>query len=74
MRLAVFVCETDEATIRARLAARAADPNTVSDARLTLWPALRDAFVDPAELRHAVRLDMTQPEADVLEFALHHLA
>jgi hypothetical protein len=46
----------------------------VSDARLTLWPALRDAFVDPAELRHAVRLDMRQPEADVLEFALHHLA
>jgi aminoglycoside phosphotransferase family enzyme/predicted kinase len=74
VRLAVFVCEADEATIRARLAARAADPNTVSDARLTLWPALRDAFVDPAELRHAVRLDMRQPEADVLEFALHHLA
>lgn len=72
-RLLVFVCEADEATIRERLVARAADATAVSDARLAVWPALRDRFVDPAEVRHAVRLDMTRPEADVLESALHHL-
>ena len=73
-RLIVFVCEADEATIQARLAARATDATAVSDARLTVWPALRDAFVNPTELGHAMRLDMTRPESDVLEDALHRLA
>jgi aminoglycoside phosphotransferase family enzyme/predicted kinase len=72
--LVVFVCEADEATIRQRLAARASDAAAVSDARLTNWPALRDAFSDPDELRDAVRLDMTHNEADVLDRALRHLA
>jgi uncharacterized protein len=74
MRLVVFVCEADEATIRARLAARATDAGVVSDAGLTHWPALRDAFADPADMPQAVRLDMTPPEADVLDRALRHLA
>src|SRR4029077_4267918 len=37
-RLLVVVCHADEATLRARLAAREHDPECVSDARLELWP------------------------------------
>lgn len=74
VRLVVFVCEADEETIRSRLAARATDAGVVSDARLTNWPALRDAFVDPAEMPYTVRLDMTRNEVHVLECALGRLA
>jgi predicted kinase len=73
VRLVVFVCETDEVTIQQRLAARATDPDVVSDARLTNWPALRDAFRDPIEIRDAVRLDMTGTESETLADALKHL-
>lgn len=59
--LRVLVCEADEATLKARLAARAHDPQAVSDARLALWPSLRAAFVEPTELPCALHLDMTQP-------------
>jgi hypothetical protein len=64
--LRVFVCEADDGTIEARLAARAHDPHAVSDARLALWPALRAAFIEPTELPRAVHLDMTQPLNDVI--------
>lgn len=73
MRLFVFVCVVDEATARARLAARAHDPHTVSDARLDHWPALRAAFSDPAELPDAIRLDMTLPLPAVVDRALQAL-
>ncbi len=59
--LRVLVCEADEATVKARLTARAHDPRAVSDARLPLWPALRAAFVEPTELPCALHLDMTRP-------------
>jgi predicted kinase len=72
-RLVVLVCEADEATIQSRLAARAIDAGVVSDARLTNWPALRDAFVDPADMPQAVRLDMTRDEADALDRAVRLL-
>lgn len=61
VRLVVLVCEADEATIRARLAARAHDPSVISDARLEMWPDLRAAFTEPNELPDALRLDMTMP-------------
>jgi hypothetical protein len=73
VRLIVFVCEADEATIRQRLAVRANDATAVSDARLANWPALRDAFNDPDELRDVVRLDMTQTEMETLDRAFEHL-
>ncbi len=73
-RLVIYVCETDEATIRERLAARATDPGAVSDARLTVWPALRNAFTDPSDREEMVRLDMTRPITDVLDDALQHLS
>lgn len=74
VRLVVLVCEADEATIRARLAARAHDPRVVSDARLDLWPALRAAFSDPAELPDALRLDMTQPMPAIVDRVINALA
>jgi len=58
-RLTVLVCRADEHTIKARLAARASDRTTTSDARLELWPALRAAFIEPSELRSALNVDMT---------------
>jgi hypothetical protein len=45
----LLYCQTDEATVRERLAGRAGDPSVVSDARLEQWPALRDAFQQPLE-------------------------
>lgn len=68
--LLVLVCRVDEATARQRLAARAADPRTASDARLELWPALQAAFAEPLELTGAVDLDTTAPLPVVVERAL----
>jgi len=68
--LRVLVCEADDATIQARLAARARDPRAVSDARLALWPSLRAAFVEPTELPRTVRLDMTRPLDDAIAHVL----
>jgi predicted kinase len=65
-RLVVFCCRADEARLRARLAARATGPAGASDARLELWPALREAFVAPAELPGVVGLDTgANPEETV---------
>ncbi len=61
-RLVVLLCQADEATLLARLAARAADPHAASDARLALWPRLRAAFTEPAELPGVVAIDTTAPE------------
>ncbi|HEY8293550.1 MAG TPA: AAA family ATPase, partial [Thermomicrobiales bacterium] len=68
--LRMLVCEADEATIQARLAARAHDPQAISDARLALWAALCAAFVEPTELPDTVRLDMTRPLDDVIAHVL----
>jgi aminoglycoside phosphotransferase family enzyme/predicted kinase len=56
-RLAVVVCRADEFTIRERLAARAGDAYTTSDARLEIWPALRAAFVEPIDLPLLMEVD-----------------
>jgi hypothetical protein len=69
-RLVVLECRADEATLRARLAAREHDPETVSDARLPLWPALRAAYVPPRELAAVCPIDMTQPLAQATAQAL----
>jgi hypothetical protein len=58
-RLIVFHCQADDATIRARLAAREHESLTVSDARLELWPALRRAYTPPDEIPGVVAIDMT---------------
>lgn len=71
--LHALLCEADDATIQARLAARAHDPQAVSDARLDLWPALRAAFVEPTDLSCALHLDMTKPLGDVIAHALGSL-
>jgi predicted kinase len=60
----VLVCRADEAVLRARLAARSRKSDITSDARLELWPALRRAFVEPAEMYGAWSVDTQQP-ADV---------
>jgi predicted kinase len=69
-RLVVVVCQADEAVLRARLAARAADPNRVSDARLELWPALRAAFNQPTELTDLLTVDTTLPLQQVVDQVL----
>ena len=60
-RLLVVVCEANEAIIRERLAVRAVDTRSTSDARLELWPALRAAFVEPTELVDALHIDTSLP-------------
>jgi aminoglycoside phosphotransferase family enzyme/predicted kinase len=47
VRLVMLWCDADDAAIRRRLAARAEDEGTVSDARLEHWPALRAVFHAP---------------------------
>ena len=69
-RLRVLVCQADEATIRRRLAARATDALTASDATLDIWPALRAAYSAPDELAEAVALDATARPERVLGQAL----
>jgi predicted kinase len=73
-RLLVLYCRADEATLRARLAARASDPAAVSDARLEHWPALRARFSEPSELTEAVSLDATLPLDAVVTQALAALS
>jgi hypothetical protein len=65
----VLVCRTDDATLRHRLEARARE-QTASDARLEIWPALRAAYTEPAELPDAVIVDATRSIADLVEQAL----
>jgi aminoglycoside phosphotransferase family enzyme/predicted kinase len=66
-RLLFIVCHADDATLRARLAARESDPHRVSDARLGLWPALRAAYVPPTETPDVVTVDTTQSLDRVLD-------
>jgi aminoglycoside phosphotransferase family enzyme/predicted kinase len=70
VRLIVLHCQADDATIRARLAAREHDPLTASDARLELWPALRRAYTPPDEIPGVVAIDMTAPLDAALARAL----
>lgn len=64
VRCVFVLCHADDATIQARLAARAEDPHVVSDARLELWPELRAAFIEPTEISDLTTLDMTLPIAE----------
>jgi predicted kinase len=61
--LLILYCAADEATIRARLAAREGDPSAISDARLAQWPALRDAFEPPGDGEAAALDTTTAPDA-----------
>lgn len=69
-RLVVLQCQVDEATIRARLAARERDARAVSDARLELWPALRAAYSPPTELPQVTTIAMGGTINDALATAL----
>jgi uncharacterized protein len=60
-QLYVIACRADEAVLEARLAARAGDMLSTSDARLEIWPALRASFVEPTEQHVAFNADTTQP-------------
>ena len=72
-RLIVLHCQADDATIRARLAARERDPLNTSDARLELWPALHRAYTPPDEMPGVVALDMAAPQEIALARALDAL-
>ena len=67
-RLMVFVCEADEAELRARLAGRG--ESTVSDAQLELWPALKAAYSPPAELANAVVVDTSTSSSEAASRAV----
>jgi aminoglycoside phosphotransferase family enzyme/predicted kinase len=69
-RLVILYCQADDATLRARLAAREHDPFTVSDARLPLWAALRASFVPPVAAPELLALDMAGPFDAALDRAL----
>jgi aminoglycoside phosphotransferase family enzyme/predicted kinase len=59
-RLVVLVCRADEPVLRKRLAERAQEPGSTSDARLELWPALRAAFIEPQEVLQTHSVDTQQ--------------
>jgi uncharacterized protein len=72
--LIVFICSADDDTLRTRLSRRSnGDPDSASDARLDLWPALRAAFVEPRDLPEAVLIDTTQCPARNIDAAVRHL-
>jgi aminoglycoside phosphotransferase family enzyme/predicted kinase len=62
-RLVTLVCRADEATLRARLAARGGAANSTSDARPELWNALKRAYIEPVDLPAVIDIDTTQPLA-----------
>lgn len=70
VRLVLLSCTAEEAVIRQRLAARATDPNVVSDARLEHWPALHAAFQSPGDDEAAVVVDTGASADAALEQAL----
>jgi predicted kinase len=72
-RLLIVVCHAEELLIKARLAARDKQPNTTSDARLDLWPALRANFVEPLEFPDALYIDTAQPLEACVESVLSAL-
>lgn len=65
-RLVVLQCQADESVITRRLAARANDTRSTSDARLELWPALRAAFVEPDEVPDALHVDTSSAVEQVI--------
>jgi predicted kinase len=72
-RLVVLECRADEAVLQARLAARASEAASTSDARLELWPSLKASFVEPTDLEKTATIDTTQPIERQLEIALQAL-
>jgi uncharacterized protein len=70
VRLVLLSCQAEEVVIRQRLAARAADPNVVSDARLEHWPALHAAFQWPGDGEAAAIVDTGTSDDAALEQAL----
>jgi aminoglycoside phosphotransferase family enzyme/predicted kinase len=72
-RLIALVCRADDGTLRARLAAREGEGRTTSDARLEIWPALRAAYSEPAEIPDALPVDMEGPLAPAIERVLAFL-
>jgi predicted kinase len=66
VRLILIECWAPESVLLARLAARESDPTSTSDARAQLWPALRAAYTEPAEL-HVARVDTTRPLEEVVD-------
>jgi predicted kinase len=65
-RLLVVVCRADESVLRQRLATRAADVWSTSDARTELWPALRARFVEPSELPVTLNANTDRPIPQVV--------
>jgi uncharacterized protein len=68
--LVVLVCRAEDAVLRARLAARAGDPASTSDARQEMWSSLKAAFHEPSEVEGAMSIDTTQPMDAQLDIAL----
>ena len=54
----VVHCTADEATVRARLAARSADPRAISDADLAVYEKVRAVFEPPDEVPAEQRVDV----------------
>ena len=64
-RLRILTCQADDDAIARRLAARAGDPFTISDARLDIWPALRAAYAPPPVGPYSgISVTFMQPVAD----------
>jgi aminoglycoside phosphotransferase family enzyme/predicted kinase len=72
-RFVIVWCHADETVLQARLTTRPRDPNSTSDARVDLWPALRSAFSQPAESPEVLVVDTTQPLSATLDAVLHAL-
>ena len=68
--LHVVLCDADDATLIARLEARATEQGVVSDARIELWPELRAAFSPPDEQPSVLRVDATRNIEETTEQAL----
>lgn len=69
-QLVVIVCRAEESLIKERLAARSLDTRCVSDARLEMWPALRAAFVEPAELPRVLNANTSLPLEQLVDQTL----
>ena len=70
VRVVPLVAEADEEVILHRMRQRETQSGVTSDARVELWPKLRDAFVEPTEMPNVVHVSTAGSSADAAARAI----
>ena len=74
VRLVPLLADVEERVILDRMRIRETQSGVTSDARVELWPRLRDAFVPPTEMAETVRVSTAGTVAEVAARAIAALS